>query len=108
MRELVQERPEKLFEDRKGATPTRKFVYLLPVDILAVETVAGLGVGGELRPKIVQGAAFTDALPEILSPANNLRRARGCLRTGAGVLLTCEVYVISGDLEFSLDEEGLA
>src|SRR5215469_15143698 len=43
--------------------PARQRVDTLPVQILAVESVAGLGIRAELRPQLVEPAPLTDAVP---------------------------------------------
>src|SRR6266852_1606733 len=56
--ELVHQGPEKLVEDVERPAPTGELLNLFPVDVLAVETEAGAGVGCELGPQVVDGAAF--------------------------------------------------
>lgn len=64
-RELVHHGPKELLGNGPGAFPTGEFVYLVPIDILAIEAVAGAGVGGELGPQVVDAPAFADALPKV-------------------------------------------
>src|SRR5260370_37455276 len=73
------ERPEKLFGDVERAAPARKFVDFFPIDVAAIETVAGARVGHELRPQIINLAAFTDALPELAQAIHSME-PRGCSR----------------------------
>src|SRR5215472_839794 len=61
---LAHHGPKQLPSDAERALPGGKAVYLVPVDILAVEAIARAGVGGKLRPEVVEIAAFTDAVPE--------------------------------------------
>ncbi len=63
--ELVHHCPEELLDYGEGALPARELVDFVPIDVLAVEAIAGAGVGGELRPEVVDAAAFADALPEV-------------------------------------------
>ena len=75
--EFVQQSPEKLPHDVQRPRSSAVVSNFVPVDVVAVEPVAGAGVGGELRPQIVDSAAFTDALPEI-PDALDRRLARSC------------------------------
>jgi len=85
--ELVDHGPEELLDNGIGALPVRELVDFVPVDVFAVEAVAGAGVGGELRPEVVDAAAFADALPEVAEPGK-WRWSRfgsvGSLRGGRG------------------------
>ena len=62
--ELIHHGPEEIQGDTEGALPRGELVNFVPVEILAVEAVAGAGIGGELAPEIVDAATFADALPE--------------------------------------------
>ncbi len=91
-RELVQQRPEKLFDNRPRPLPARKFADFVPIDVFAVEAVAGARVGGKLRPKIFDGAAFADTLPEVVHGARSRwgaeAESRGSVEEGA--LMDCQ------------------
>src|SRR5258706_15933106 len=63
--ELEQQGPEKLFRNMERATPARKFLDFVPIDIAAVKAVAGARVRRKLRPQIFNLPTFADALPEI-------------------------------------------
>src|SRR3984957_3247750 len=76
--ELVHHGPEELFSDGQGALPGRELVDFVPVDVLAVEAVARAGIGGELRPEVVDLAVFADALPEIAEPGMGRWVRFGC------------------------------
>ena len=71
--EFVHHGPEKLLDYGKRAPPAREFVYFVPIDILAVEAVAGAGVGGELRPEVVDATAIADALPKVAKSRSGSR-----------------------------------
>src|SRR6202030_3276964 len=76
--ELVHHGPEELLGDGEGALPDRELVDFVPVDVLAVEAVAGAGVGGELRPEVVDAAAFADSLPEFAETGMGRWMRFGC------------------------------
>ena len=89
--QLIHQRPEELLDDREGALPAREIGDFFPVDVFAVEAVAGLGIGGELGPKIVDGAAFADALPEMCRCSIALGRGGGELGlVETGALMECQ------------------
>ncbi len=53
-----------------------------PIDVLAIEAVTGTRISGKLIPQVIESAAFTDALPEILDPHE--RRLPWSSSTGRG------------------------
>jgi len=85
-RELTHHGPEELLGDAEGAFPSRELVDFVPVDVFAVEAVAGASVGGELLPEVVDVAAFADALPENpeASGRGGTRLGRAGSRRGGG------------------------
>ena len=81
---LVQKRPEKLADNGPRPLPAGELADFAPLDVLAVEAVGGARVGGKLGPKIFDGAAFADTLPEVLDAldGSGTRKLRGGGRGG--------------------------
>lgn len=63
--ELVEHGLEEFPGDAEGTSPAREFVYVVPIDVFAIEAVAGASVRGKLGPEILKIAALADALPEV-------------------------------------------
>src|SRR5262249_32554959 len=74
-RELVEHRQEKSFSDVQRPVPPGQPADLVPIDIAAIEAVRGARVCAQLRPKLINPAAFADALPQVW--LRGLRRTSG-------------------------------
>ena len=63
--------------------PVRAAANFVPINVLGIEGVTGLGVGNNLAAELVEAAAFGHALPEVAEAVAALE-PRGRWRSGCG------------------------